>query len=107
MRRAWGLCMNEQMESLEKRWRSLCDVYLPVAHPGEIWRLSRRPTESDPTQGWKLHISATILTACDVLDIAGPILRRWGSLYKAPESLLELRRINTGLYYGYSQVGKF
>jgi Protein kinase domain len=99
--------MNEQMELLEKRWRSLCDVYLPVVHPGEPWRLSRLATERDPAQGWKLHISATILTACDVLNIAGPILRRWDALYKAPQSILELKRINTGLYYGYSQIGKF
>jgi hypothetical protein len=99
--------MNEQMELPEKRWRSLCDVFLPVAHPGQPWRLSRLVTERDPTQGWKLHISATILTACDVLKIVGPILRRWDALYKAPESILELKRINTGLYYGYSQVGKF
>lgn len=99
--------MNERMELLEKRWRSLCEVYLPVARPGEIWRLSRLATESDPTQGWKLHISATILTACDVLEVAAPIFQRLDSLYKAPASLLELRRINAGLYYGFSQVGKF
>lgn len=99
--------MNQQMELLEKRWRILCDVFLPVAHPGQPWRLSRLVSDRDPAQGWKLHISATILTACDVLYAAGPILRRWNALYKAPESILELKRINTGLYYGYSQVGKF
>jgi hypothetical protein len=95
------------MESLEERWRSLCDVFLPVVHPGQPWRMSRLTAERDPAQGWKLHISATILTACDVLSIVGPILRRCDALYKAPASILELRRINTGLYYGFSQVGKF
>jgi class IV lanthipeptide synthase len=99
--------MSEQMELLEKRWRSLCDVFLPVVDPGQPWRMSRPVSERDPVQGWKLHISATILTACDVLSVVGPILRQCDVLYKAPASLLELRRINTGLYYGYSQVGKF
>lgn len=99
--------MSEHMELLENRWRRLCDVFLPVGHPGQPWRMSRLVTESDPAQGWKLHISATILTACDVLDAVGPILRQCDALYKAPASILELRRINTGLYYGFSQVGKF
>ena len=99
--------MHEQMELLEGRWRSLCEVFLPVVHSRQPWRLSRIVTDSDPTQGWKLHVSATVLTACDVLEIVGPILRQWNALYKAPESIVELRRINTGLYYGYSQVGKF
>ena len=99
--------MREQMELFEGRWRSLCEVFLPVVHSGQPWRFSRTATDSDPTQGWKLHVSATILTACDVLDIVGPILLRWNALYKAPESIVELRRINTGLYHGYSQVGKF
>lgn len=99
--------MGEQIELLEGRWRSLCEGYLPVVQSRQPWRLSRIATESDPTQGWKLHISATILTACDVLDIVSPILWRWNALYKAPQSIVELRKINTGLYYGYSQVGKF
>jgi hypothetical protein len=29
------------------------------------------------------------------------------TLFKAPASLVELKKINTGLYYGFSQVGKF
>jgi class IV lanthipeptide synthase len=99
--------MNEQMVFLEKRWRTLCEVFLPIALPDQPWRFSRLVDDRDPLQGWKLHISATILTACDVLSITGPILRRLDALYKAPESMLELKRINTGLYYGYSQVGKF
>lgn len=99
--------MNEQIELLEKRWRSLCDVFLPITYPGQPWRASRLMSETEPSQGWKLHISATILTACDVLARTGPVLRQWGALYKAPESILELRRINAGLFYGYSQVGKF
>lgn len=99
--------MSEQTESLEKRWSSLCDIFLPVVHPGQPWRMSRPVSERDPSQGWKLHISATILTACDVLDIVGPLLQQYDALYKAPASILELKRINTGLYYGYSQVGKF
>jgi serine/threonine protein kinase len=62
---------------------------------------------SDPEQGWKLHIAATILTAEQVLARVGPVLRKANALYKAPLSLRELDELNRGLLYGYTQVGKF
>jgi hypothetical protein len=61
----------------------------------------------DPEQGWKLHVSATILTAGRVLEAAGPLLAARGVMFKAPASLSELERLNSGIFYGYSQVGKF
>jgi len=36
-----------------------------------------------------------------------PYLKRANALFKAPASLEELQKLNSGLYYGYSQVGKF
>jgi hypothetical protein len=62
---------------------------------------------SDPDQGWKLHVAATILTADCVLRRVAPMLRKYGVLYKAPISLTELERLNQGITYGYSQIGKF
>jgi hypothetical protein len=99
--------MSDRMLALEDLWASLCDDYLPSAAPGDVWRSSRTKVDRDLSQGWKLHVSATILNACEVFGLVAPLLRRMDVLFKAPASLLELKKINTGLYYGYSQIGKF
>ena len=89
------------------RWAKLCDRHLPVRPSGSIWRYSRGALPDDPSQGWKLHITATVLTAGRVLRAVAPLLGGRGVLYKAPASLQELNKLNSGLFYGYSQVGKF
>lgn len=94
-------------KSLNKRWRELCEHFLPVFSKDVIWRYSRLPEHNDPDQGWKLHISATILTAPEVLETVAPFLKSQRAFYKAPISLAELKKINSGIYYNYSQVGKF
>jgi Protein kinase domain len=91
----------------KKQWGELCEQYLPVTAPTSIWRYSRRGTSADLKQGWKLHISATVLTANTVLSRVAPFLQARSVLFKAPVSLVELGKINCGLFYGYSQVGKF
>jgi hypothetical protein len=88
------------------RWEELCALYLPVTCEGEIWRYSRAAEPGDPWQGWKLHISATVLTANKVLEKIGPFLRARRTLFKGPVSLQELSKLNSGLCYGYTQVGK-
>ena len=88
-------------------WEKLCERYLPVTAEGSIWRYSRPSTPGDQEQGWKLHVSANILNANAVLGAVAPFLRECGIMFKAPRSLVELEKINTGLFYGYSQVGKF
>lgn len=94
-------------DSLCGEWERLCADFLPVAREGTVWRFSRGPAPSDAEQGWKLHVSATVLTANDTLQRVAPLLRARGTRFKAPSSLLELQRLNCGLFYGYSQVGKF
>jgi hypothetical protein len=93
--------------ALDGRWAGLRDRYLPVAVEGSIWRYSRGALPGDPGQGWKLHVAATVLTAGRVLRAVAPLLTGRGVLYKAPASLYELGRLNSGVFYGYSQVGKF
>lgn len=88
-------------------WAALCDQFLPLAPEHSIWRYSRETLPGDPEQGWKLHVSATLLKANYVLEAVGPLLRSSGVLFKAPASLGELEKLNNGLHYGYSQVGKF
>ncbi|MDT7809763.1 MAG: hypothetical protein QOJ70_3576 [Acidobacteriota bacterium] len=94
-------------ETLRAEWERLCADYLPVCREGLIWRYSRGPRADDAEQGWKLHVSATVLTASEVLKRIAPVLLASGERFKAPASLRELQKLNCGLFYGYSQVGKF
>src|ERR1044072_3046292 len=91
----------------EQLWKTLVEKFLPVTPAESIWRYSRLKSKTDVEQGWKLHISANILTATDTLALVGPYLTQKEVLFKAPCSLEELQKVNSGLYYGYSQVGKF
>lgn len=92
---------------LEARWAELCDSHLPLGSSDSPWRFNRPAMKEDPEQGWKLHISATILTANRIFNKVVPLLKRSGVMFKAPVSLDELQRINCGLFYGFSQIGKF
>ena len=94
-------------KSLEKRWQNLCRRFLPIGGTNSIWRYNRRRQPHDPEQGWKLHVSATILNAADLLEIVAPFLESEQAFYKAPKSLRELKKLNSGIYYDYSQIGKF
>lgn len=88
-------------------WETLCARYLPVTKSTSIWRFSRHAADGDPEQGWKLHVAATVLSASRVLSKVGPLLAGVGVLFKAPNSLKELSNLNSGIHYGFSQVGKF
>jgi class IV lanthipeptide synthase len=88
------------------RWRELCKRFLPEAQAGSIWRYHRRPCKHDAQQGWKLHISATVLNAHNVLARIAPFLESTGVQFKAPGSLIEVKRLNSGIHYAYAQIGK-
>ncbi len=80
------------------------------------WRVTDRSSQSwirltndqacIPDQGWKLHVSASILSAEDVLGRALPILFNDTASFKIAQSRGELAQLNGG-YAGSSQVGKF
>ncbi|MEY2488139.1 MAG: hypothetical protein QOC70_81 [Verrucomicrobiota bacterium] len=70
------------------------------------WSYSRPLRADDPAQGWKLHVSATILSAAEVFARAEPILRKHDALFKVPCRLELLRSLNSGLA-DFSQIGKF
>ena len=91
----------------EREWQRLCDTYLPVESKRSIWRCSRERNGDDLLQGWKLHVSATILSACPIFRLIAAYLKRRDILFKAPKSLAELHKLNSGIYYGFSQIGKF
>lgn len=92
---------------LEREWQRLRDMYLPVRPRNSIWRYSRKRNRDDPSQGWKLHVSATILSACRIFRSIAPYLKRRNISFKGPKSLAELEKLNSGVFYGFSQVGKF
>ncbi len=94
-------------ESHRRRWKELCEFYLPVRSETSVWRFNRESKPQEPSQGWKLHISASILGACDLFERVAPFLTSEDVQFKAPKSLDELSNLNGGLQYGYQQVGKF
>lgn len=91
----------------QQQWANLCSKYLPIELAHSSWKYSRPCRKDDIRQGWKLHIAATILSANTVLETVAPVLKRRGVLFKGPTSLEELQKLNSGLHYGYCQVGKF
>ncbi|HEX8265094.1 MAG TPA: protein kinase [Pyrinomonadaceae bacterium] len=93
-------------KSLNKQWQEICIRFLPIPLEETIWRYGRIYEPDDPDQGWKLHISATILNAPEVLETIAPFLKSEGALFKAPVSIREIKKINSGIYYNYSQIGK-
>jgi hypothetical protein len=92
---------------LNSQWTELCECYLPIIVPDTIWRYSRNELGTDLTQGWKLHVAATLLSAVHVFEAVAPLLSARNVRFKAPVSLNELDELNRGTSYGYSQVGKF
>jgi hypothetical protein len=64
------------------------------------------PANQRLRQGWKVHVSATIATAAQVLPVVAEVAIHEGVHFKGPASILELQRLNCGLFYGYSQIGK-
>lgn len=70
------------------------------------WSYSRPIRRDDPAQGWKLHVTATILSAAKVFERAEPILRKSDALFKVPCRLELLKSLNSGLT-DFSQIGKF
>jgi hypothetical protein len=71
-----------------------------------FWRFSRRPRRDERGQGWKIHVSATIVSAAEVFSRVYPILRKEDALFKIPARPEVLDSLNMGLR-DFSQVGKF
>lgn len=91
-----------------REWRSLVLNHAPYASSSSsIWRYSGPLSSAAPDQGWKIHISGTPLNASNALRCIQPVLASMRVVYKIPVSLDELARINSGIFYGYSQIGKF
>jgi hypothetical protein len=97
----------KKAEKLKTKWRQLCERFLPIRQPGSLWRYNRPLRETEPSEGWKVHISATILTACETLKELGPLFLDKDVPFKAASTLDDLRKLNSGIWFGYGQIGKF
>lgn len=97
---------HSRSERLQRSWDELCAEYLPFTDGDSIWRYSRTSAEGDLDQGWKLHVSATILNAPRILRRIAPVLIECGVQFKAASSLNDVLNLNSGLLDAYSQVGK-
>ena len=69
----------------------------------KTWYFSGAPVNNK--QGWKIYISATLLTFVDTLNAVAPVFEQNNISYKYVASDKVLRKLNAGLL-GYSQVGK-
>ena len=90
-------------KALSARWEELRRRLAP--NRAGIWAHSTHAVNK-VQQGWKLHLSATILTAGQLLERCGETLRKSGYPFKMAATLTEIQKLNTGRYYGRSQVGK-
>ena len=83
------------------RWRLDCKA-------GSPWNLvtCTDPASNLSEQGWKLHVSATIASAEQVLRLSLPVLVAENASFKAARSIAELHALNEGRS-GISQIGKF
>jgi hypothetical protein len=96
----------QTVQALTKRWQELCSHYLPYAPDNSLWRYNQPPRSDMRPQGWKLHVSATLLNAHKTLQKIAPLLVATGVQFKAPASLQEVGYLNSGVHYDYTQVGK-
>ncbi|WP_395304224.1 protein kinase [Enterobacter sp. ECC-019] len=88
----------------------LYDAEVEKYFPGKRgnWRLSEFLLPNNlPLQGWKIHISATPANALEILKNVGELVLKYHWQGKAIMSIELLRKMNTGLFFGYSQIGKF
>jgi serine/threonine protein kinase len=74
--------------------------------PESGWIRVKSTLSNPPAQGWKVHVSATILSAREVLQRVLPVLLEEGVYFKVASSISALHNLNHGAG-GVSQIGKF
>lgn len=98
---------SDQASAAAEAWVRLTTRYLPVVPELGGWRYSRHLGEHEPTQGWKLHVSTTLPNAVATFERCAPVLARDDVLFKSVKTLRVLAQLNSGIPFGFSQVGKF
>jgi hypothetical protein len=86
--------------------RRIIDRRIPWAIHSEVFSQQSLGTGPWPDQGWKLHVSATPLSAVEILEVALDVLLADGARFKVATSIGILSALNAG-HLGLSQIGKF
>ena len=92
-------------DALSGRWTALCDTYAPHRDPDDFWRFPK-PERLDEQQGWKIHLSATLLSAVNLFESCAETLVRSECQFKVAASMGAILRLNSGWMAGKSQTGK-
>jgi hypothetical protein len=93
------------IEAFARRWASLCDTYAPYGDREQIWRY-HKSERLDEQQGWKIHLSATLLSAVNLFERCAEALVRSECQFKVAASLEAILKLNSGWMAGRSQTGK-
>ncbi|MET0306545.1 MAG: lanthionine synthetase LanC family protein [Solirubrobacterales bacterium] len=92
-------------EAEDPVWR-LLERQMPWATRGKPFSVNFLAAGSAPSQGWKVHVSATPWSAVPVLERALPVILEAGVSCKVVNTRLRLLLLNNGRY-GPPQAGKF
>jgi hypothetical protein len=93
------------IEAFARRWAFLCDTYAPHGDREQIWRY-HKSERLDEQQGWKIHLSATPLSAVNLFERCAEALVRSECQFKVAASLEAILKLNSGWMVGRSQAGK-
>jgi Protein kinase domain len=91
-------------DAFDRRWTALCDEYAPHRGQDDLWR-HHKLEPLIQQQGWKIHLSATLLSAVDLFERCAETIAGSGCQFKVAASMLAILRLNTG-DAGRSQIGK-
>jgi len=93
----------EELKSFESA--SIWDQIKRVDSENLTWSIFRSRKFALPEQGWKVHVSLTAVGAAEALRNLRPILAKYESSFKIPDSLAGVIYLNSGKA-GPTQVGK-
>lgn len=89
---------------LSSLWKAMVDENFATATSG-IWRHNKYIKYLSRRQGYKIHVSATVSNSIELGGVIGEYCANNKIASKCPNSILNLRKLNSG-QFGYSQVGK-
>ncbi len=98
--------LNDQMnpEEAASLWLQCCKKH--GLQTEGFWALPPSFHQFSQLQGWKVHVSASPSCALTTLEKAVPIILAYGLPFKVIANFDDIAKLNCGLYYGYSQIGK-
>lgn len=99
------IMVKAQFETMQAEYAGIVGRHC-TSKDDNIWAAADNPLPV-VTQGIKIHVAATIFSAARMLDKCLPVILASGMHFKVVKSLIELKKLNCGLHYGISQIGKF